>query len=273
MTHQITIFLTLFALLSPLAAKDKTRLSPFLSLSEKSGQTHRDYLQSRREHFRNLSDPFQVASKAKVIEEAPKPWTSKQSEQQTPWHRGIMATIFWVGEQPTPRNPTPNDASSWDPKWQKTFGGVDRPGNRNGYLPTGFMPQQSPFYIALPYNDISPHGGHKPEASEVIPWFWKVPQGKSTKSVCHGKWVAIHREGRICYAQWRDAGPYTTDDWRYVFEGARPKPNPNGNAGIDVSPAVRDYIKLGGNYKVDWKFVEDFEVPDGPWKNWTSPQS
>lgn len=264
MTYRITIFLTLFSLFCPLAAQGSSRFP----LNERAAENHRDYLQSRRELFKELSDPFQVASKAKVIEEAPEPWDN----QKGIWRRGIMATIFWVGEQPTPRNPTPNDASSWDPKWQETFGGIDRPGNRKGYLPSAFVPKQSPFYIALPYNDLAPQGGHQPEASKVIPWFWKKHQGP-TKSVCHGKWVAIHREGRICYAQWRDAGPYTTDDWRYVFEGARPKPNPNGNAGIDVSPAVRDYIKLGGNYRVDWKFVEDFEVPDGPWKNWIPPSS
>ncbi|WP_308989839.1 hypothetical protein [Roseibacillus persicicus] len=234
------------------------------ALSKRSTQTHRDYLESRRELFSELSDPFQVASKAKVIEEEPEPWENKRSF----WRRGILATVFWVGEQPTPRNPTPNDKSSWDPQWQENFGGIDRPESRNGFLPTGFVPKQTPFYIALPYNDLVPGGGHQPEASEVIPWFWKLHQGPTT-SVCHGRWVAIHREGRICYARWRDCGPFSTDDWRYVFLGERPKPNPNGNAGIDISPAVRDYLQLDGNRRVDWKFVEDFEVPDGPWKNWT----
>ena len=262
MTYRITIPIILLAFLCPLTAKEGSRLT----FSTRAHQSHRDYLESRRELFQDLSDPFQVASKAKIVEEEPEPWDAPQS----PWHRGITATIFWVGEQPTPRNPTPNDKSSWDPQWQKTFGGIDRPAPRNGYLPKGFTPKQTPFYIALPDNDLSPHGGHQPEAAKVIPWFWKLHQGP-TKSVCHGRWVAIHRKGKICYAQWRDAGPYTTDDWRYVFQGERPKPNPNGNAGIDVSPAVRDYIKLGGNYKVDWKFVEDFEVPDGPWKNWITP--
>ena len=264
MIYRLTVLTTLLALLCPLAANEGTRSS----LSKRASANHRDYLESRRALFESLSDPFQVASKAKVVNEEPEPWDSRRGL----WRRGITATIFWVGEQPTPRNPTPNYASSWDPHWQKTYGGVDRPAPREGYLPKGFVPKQSPFYIALPYNDLASQGGHQPEASEVIPWFWKVHQGP-TKSVCHGKWVAIHRNGRICYAQWRDCGPYTTDDWRYVFQGERPKPNPNGNAGIDLSPAVRDYIHLGGNYKVDWKFVEDFEVPDGPWKNWLPPQS
>lgn len=235
-----------------------------LSLSARADKAHREFLESRRALFPELSDPFQVASKAKVIDEEPEPW---EDPETSPWRRQITATVFWVGEQPTARNPTPNHASSWDPNWQKNFGGVDRPELRKGYLPRDFIPKQSPFYIALPYNDRAAEGGYQPEAHKVIPWFYKAK--KSTgQSVCNGRWVAIHREGKICYAQWRDCGPYRTDDWRYVFLGERPLPNPNGNAGIDVSPAVRDYLKLGGNYKVDWKFIEDYEVVDGPWKNW-----
>ena len=33
-----------------------------------------------------------------------------------------------------------------------------------------FVPRQNPFYIALPYNDVS-HGQFKPEAPLVVPWF------------------------------------------------------------------------------------------------------
>ncbi len=265
MTIRITVILTLLATFSPLAAEEKRSLS----LSQLATTTHQKFLESRRERFPELSDPFQVAAKAKVIDEEPEPW---QNSTKSPWHRHITATVFWVGEQPTARNPTPNNASSWDPLWQENFGGVDRPELRNGYLPRGFVPKQTPFYVALPYNDLFPTGDHKPEASEVIPWFWKAHQG-SGKSVCHGRWIAVHRKGKFCYAKWRDAGPFTTEDWRYVFLGERPKSNPNGNAGIDLSPAVRDYLELNGNYKVDWKFVEEFEVPDGPWKNWNPSES
>ena len=38
------------------------------------------------------------------------------------------------------------------------------------------------------------------------------------------------------------------------------------SAGIDVSPAVRDYLKLKGGAKVSWKFVSDASVRRGPWK-------
>ncbi|MGB0776139.1 MAG: hypothetical protein ACPGUY_09850, partial [Akkermansiaceae bacterium] len=85
-------------------------------------------------------------------------------------------------------------------------------------------------------------------------------------SVCKGKWVAIHYRGKVCYAQWEDCGPFNTDDWQYVFQGRQPKPNPNGNAGIDVSPAVRDFLGIRSGYKVAWKFIQDEQVPVGPWQ-------
>jgi hypothetical protein len=45
----------------------------------------------------------------------------------------------------------------------------------------------------------------------------------------------------------------------------RPKPNLNGGAGLDVSPAVRDYLALQSTDMTDWRFVEAREVPNGPW--------
>jgi hypothetical protein len=50
-----------------------------------------------------------------------------------------------------------------------------------------------------------------------------------------------------------------------VFGDERPKPNLNRNAGLDVSPAVRDYLGLSDLDVCDWKFVEFREVPPGPW--------
>jgi hypothetical protein len=38
-------------------------------------------------------------------------------------------------------------------------------------------------------------------------------------------------------------------------------------AGIDVSPDVKDYLGLGSFGLVDWRFVEQTEVPPGPWSN------
>ena len=46
----------------------------------------------------------------------------------------------------------------------------------------------------------------------------------------------------------------------------RPLPNLNGGAGLDVSPAVRDYIGMNATRDVcSWRFVEPSEVPSGPW--------
>ena len=111
------------------------------------------------------------------------------------------------------------------------------------YIPINFVPRQNPFYCALPYNDVT-HGQFKPEAPLVIPWFRQafVQQGHS---VCKDRWVAIRNGNRVCYAQWEDCGPFRTDHYQYVFRNERPKPNLNHGAGLDVSPAVRDYLGLG----------------------------
>jgi hypothetical protein len=182
-----------------------------------------------------------------------------------PWRLSIVTTTFWVGERPTKNNPIPNHTSSWDPKWAEHFGGTDdpNPANRANFIPAGFVPQQNPFYVALPYNDIL-HGVLKPEASAVIPWFQKAYQS-SDHSVLKDRWVAIRFGGRTVYAQWEDCGPFRTDHWQYVFGTERPKPNLNKGAGLDVSPAVRDWLGMNDSDITDWKFVEVEEVPSGPW--------
>lgn len=227
---------------------------------------HQQFLENRRAAIPSICCPFGTPPKAILIEEAPKPWQVPSNK----WRRGITATVFWVGEKSSERNPTPNHASSWDPNWQTNYGGVDSPSNRSGHNPAAFSPKLNPFYIALPYNDIAPGGAHHPEASEVIPWFWKAYKGDWT-SVCKGRWIAIHYRNKVCYAQWEDCGPFSTDDWQYVFNGKPPKPNPNGNAGIDISPAVRDYLQIRSGYRVAWKFMENQDVPAGPWTSWITP--
>ena len=183
-----------------------------------------------------------------------------------PWKNNIVTTVFWVGEQPTQNNPVPNCKSSWDVSWARNFGGYDDPDQRNrrGYLPARFIPRQNPFYVALPYNDVT-RGRTKPEAPRVIPWFREafVKQGQS---VCKGRWVVVRYRGREAYAQWEDCGPFRTDHWQYVFGNQRPLPNLNQAAGLDISPAVRDYIGMrGGKDVASWRFVEFREVPRGPW--------
>ncbi len=181
------------------------------------------------------------------------------------WKLGIVTTTFWVGEKPCKRNPVPNSTSSWDPKWAEHYGGTDEPerGNRANFLPVGFVPQLNPFYVALPYNDMM-HGELKAEASLVVPWFKEAYQGPG-KSVVKDRWIAIRFNGRTVYAQWEDCGPFRTDHWQYVFGAERPKPNLNQGAGLDVSPAVRDFLGMNDTDVTDWKFVEFRDVPPGPW--------
>ena len=185
--------------------------------------------------------------------------------ERYPWRNGIVTTTFWVGERPTKNNPVPNHASSWDTAWARNFGGYDDPNRevRSNYVPVKFTPRQNPFYIALPYNDIQ-RSGTKPEAAKVIPWF-KETFERSGRSVLKGRWVAIRYKGKIAYAQWEDCGPFRTDHWQYVFGNERPKANLNKGAGLDVSPAVRDYLGMRDTDVTDWRFVEFDEVPRGPW--------
>ena len=106
--------------------------------------------------------------------------------------------------------------------------------------------------------------GHRPEAPRVVPWFREAYQGPGVSTV-KGRWIAIRRGNKVAYAQWEDAGPFRTDHWQYVFGNERPKPNLNKGAGLDVSPAVRDFLGMQDTDVTDWKFVEFSEVPHGPW--------
>jgi len=182
-----------------------------------------------------------------------------------PWKTQIVTTVFWIGEKPTANNPTPNRSSSWDANWSRSYGGFDNPDRsaRHDFIPVNFTPRQNPFYVALPYNDKSTNG-HRSEAPRVVPWFKEAYQGPAV-STCKGRWIAIRKGNKTVYAQWEDAGPFRTDHWQYVFGNERPKPNLNKGAGLDVSPAVRDYLGLQETDVTDWKFVEFSEVPHGPW--------
>ncbi len=206
-----------------------------------------------------------------TVEAAPKDPFVIQKTTVYPWKKSITATVFWIGETPTRNNPTPNNKSSWDQNWQKNFGGFDNPNPkaRTGYLPTGITPGQNPFYIALPYNDCINHRMHRPEAARVIPWWKRGPTTPGT-SVCKGRWLQIYCPStkKICYAQWEDCGPFVTDDWQYVFGNKRPKNTKNQGAGLDISPAVRDFLGVGNKTTVHWRFIEFSQIPQGPWSKY-----
>ncbi len=153
----------------------------------------------------------------------------------------VMTTLFWVGEPSDSENAyIANDQSFWDDEWEKRFGGVDDPANRCGYRPCAFVPNENPFYFALPYGDID------------------KPQYKNT-------WIKIVRGTATCYAQWEDVGPFVYNDTEYVFGIGAPKNKFNKGAGLDVSPAVWGCLKMTDNAKTRWEFVDMSAVPQGPW--------
>ena len=109
--------------------------------------------------------------------------------------------------------------------------------------------------------------GHiKAEAVLVVPWFYRT-YTTPEKSVCRHHWLAIRQGSRVCYAQWEECGPYRTDHYKYVFGNERPMANLNHGTGLEVSPAVRDFLGLRPNGVTDWRFVEVRDVSAGPWRS------
>jgi hypothetical protein len=182
-----------------------------------------------------------------------------------PWKKDIVTTYFWIGQGSTSYSDTTNYKSAWDGKWSQNYGGADYPGKRikqdgSGSLPKNFAPRLNPFYVALPFNDIK----YPKLAQRYVPW-WNHDQWRKQpyRSQCKGRWVMIEYRGKVAFAQWEDVGPIRYDHPQYVFGTERP--THFNRAGLDVSPAVKDYLGLTGLDKTSWRFVEDDEVPYGPW--------
>jgi hypothetical protein len=164
-----------------------------------------------------------------------------------PIHENISVTLFWAGEEASSENNfISNMQSAWDEKWKEHS--VD----------------ENPFYFALPYNDLDLDGERKSN-SENISWHGKR-NWSNLESICKNQWIRIIKENNTAYAQWEDAGPFGEDDFNYVFGNSLPKSKINNNAGLDVSPAVHDYLNLQDIDSVSWQFVNFSDVPEGPWK-------
>jgi hypothetical protein len=199
-----------------------------------------------------------------------------------PLHRDVTATVFWIGEPQGGGSSEDNALSAWDDAWLQHYGGLDDPGPRheaNGWFPTRFQPKENPFYFDLPYNDFDDGGRPRPDRMEIVPWSHAYASEVATAerrdrpfSLLKNRWVRIVHGNRACYAQWEDSGPYVYDDAAYVFGHGDPRPRNHRarQAGMDVSPAVRDCLGFDGlntdTNKVDWQFVEADRVPEGPWK-------
>jgi len=205
--------------------------------------------------------------KTSVTKDKPSTQSESKTTSSFPLRRNIVTTYFWIGQGGTSISPTTNIKSAWDSFWKKNFGGIDCPDQRKdakkfreASLPRKFAPTLNPFYVALPFNDIA-----FPKKSRKWVYWWDEERFKKGRfdSQCKGRWVMIRFNNKVCYAQWEDVGPLRYDHAEYVF--GEELPTRHSRAGLDVSPAVRDYLGLSGLDKTDWKFVEDHEVPYGPW--------
>lgn len=216
-----------------------------------------------------------------------------------PVHKRIKASTFWCGEGASGDNDfITNTISAWDGNWGERFGLEDHPLNisrDSDFIPTSpkFTGNENPYYCALPYNDYDTlvYDGSGPDVKGVEKdKFWRkvdcydnIHWGneKSAEewgynySLCKNRWVKIKVSGsdKYCYAQWEDAGPYYYNDHPYVFGSDAPaNTTDDPYAGIDLSPSVGLYLGQKMNiwgasdFYVDWEFIEESEVPDGPWK-------
>jgi hypothetical protein len=180
------------------------------------------------------------------------------------WKSQITTTEFWIGEGSTPISSTTNVESSWDEDWLEKNHGTDSPNNRNGYASGSHASTLNPFYCALPFNDLA----FPDKARMWLPrgWFRHSVDGKQV-SACQHRWVEIkNSRGDICYAQWEDTGPLRYDDAEYVFGSSRPTGLGGDHAGLDVSPAVYEYLDLNDrNHYTSWRFVDEADVRPGAW--------
>ncbi len=213
------------------------------------------------------------------------PADGRMSDSGTyPKHTNITATVFWIGE-PVGNGSTENNAvSAYDDRWLEHYGRVDDYSyvRRYPYFPR-FVPHENPFYLDVPYDDLLDDGSPRSGRMQDVPWaatesdhIAAAVERNAPFSLMKNRWVKVShtRNGtvRTCYGQVEDAGPYVYDDVGYVFGAgdARPRSHRAHNAGIDVSPALRDCLGFTGLNndlnRVNWQFVAQREPPSGPWR-------
>jgi hypothetical protein len=214
--------------------------------------------------------------------------SAQPQTREYPWHLNNVATTFWVGEI-LDRSSTDGsqEYSTYDANWLANYGGCDgvvedgvcrteRRDASNGFFPTGMTPRQNPFYLDLPFDDINNATAFSMRA-KVIPWAndpgYRGRADDPTFSLMKNRWVELRKGATTCYGQVEDAGPAVYDDAAYVFgtDGRRPANSRFNGAGLDVSPAVNGCLGFsqldGQNDRVDWRFIDDADAPDGPWKH------
>jgi hypothetical protein len=200
-----------------------------------------------------------------------------QSLSRYPLHERIPATVFWVGTVSAQGAGGDGQSllSAWDSAWAEHFGGCDGVGAAGrecasdverrtapDWFPTAIVPRENPYYVGLPYNDLS-----SPKSTDRYRIPWAADQGFAihlndrTVSFMKNRWVGVTGPAGTCYAQIEDSGPGAVDP-DYVLGTGRPS-NPHG---INLSPAVTRCVGLAaeaGSGDVDWRFVD--APPPGPW--------
>lgn len=237
---------------------------------------------------------------------------------QYPVHTNIVATTFWVGEIFNANLADGSQVcSTYDADWAMHWSGVaigtvpkkadgcagspyggcdgvsstskkgaftcvtEKRTASNGYFPTKAAPQENPFYLDLPFDDVNDPTGLKTRC-QVEPWLasWTPAQCRNADlSGMKNQWVQITDNGQTCYGQVEDAGPSSGSkyhDSAYVFgtNDARPlnkkfSGDKSQGAGMDVSPALNGCLGFkeldGDSDHVSWSFVSAADVPAGPW--------
>ncbi|TXR51682.1 hypothetical protein [Quadrisphaera setariae] len=224
---------------------------------------------------------------ATTVDGAPSsPSRTSSTTGRYPLHTGVVATTFWVGEVFDPDAPDGSQVlSAYDDHWLASYGGCDgvvvdgvctteRRTAANGYFPTSMAPRQNPFYLDLPFDDVNDPTAAAQRA-DVVPWAreprYAAALADPGRSLMKDRWVAVRKDGRTCYGQVQDAGPGEYADARYVFGDGdvRPANRRYNGAGMDVSPALNGCLGFaeldGEDDVVDWWFVDDADVPPGPW--------
>ncbi len=208
-------------------------------------------------------------------------------EGRYPWHTDIVSTTFWVGEVFDAHAADGSQRiSTYDSRWLYSYGGCDgrvvrgrceteRRSAADGYFPTRMTPRENPFYLDLPYDDVHDATGFG-ERDAVVPWAaepgYAQHRGDSSFSYLKNRWVELRRGDRACFGQIEDAGPGVYADAAYVFgeHDERPRNTRYGGAGMDVSPALNACLGFreldGDSDRVAWRFVDEADVPQGPWR-------
>ncbi len=202
------------------------------------------------------------------------------------FHVGIVATTFWVGEIFDPNAADGSQMiSTYDAHWFAHYGGCDgvvvgsecRTEKRTAlynYFPSSMTPLQNPFYLDLPYDDINDRTGFARRCA-VIGWAnqpgFAGHCDDDTFSYLKNHWVElVGPNGQTCFGQIEDAGPGLYHDEAYVFGTAAPSNRRYGGAGMDVSPALNGCLGFAdlndASSRVSWRFVDEGQVPAGPWR-------